>query len=78
MIQDADEAQQVFSSDQHPSLHLALPALETLYFTWDRRSNSPKYQDFVQALDAGKAKVDEYYKKAQSPSYTLSMSTLLT
>lgn len=75
--QDADDAQQAFSSDQGPSLHLTIPALEALYKAWSEAREDPVCIDFVEALDAGLAKVDEYYHRtASSDAYTFAMCTL--
>jgi hypothetical protein len=74
--QHADNAQQAFSSDQGPSLHLALPALEVLHKAWTKRAARIKYGDFVPALNAGLAKIEEYYDRtAQSDAYTFAMRT---
>ncbi|TFY77607.1 hypothetical protein EWM64_g6405 [Hericium alpestre] len=57
----ADRAQQAFSSDKNPTLHLALPALEALHKVWTTRFGKAKYADFKPALEAAIAKVSEYY-----------------
>ncbi|KAJ8580566.1 hypothetical protein M405DRAFT_47524 [Rhizopogon salebrosus TDB-379] len=62
--QHADNAQQAFSSDNGPSLHLALPALEGLHKAWTSRSNSPKYTPFHAGLTAATDKIREYYEKS--------------
>lgn len=70
----ADNAQQAFSSDQAPTLHLALPALEALHKAWSVRQDRVKYQDFVPALESGLAKIEEYYNRtADSDAYTFAM-----
>ena len=75
-VQHADNAQQAFSSDQGPSLHLALPALEALHKAWTKRAVQAKYADFVPALDAGLTKIEEYYDRtSQSDAYTFAMCT---
>jgi hypothetical protein len=61
LIQKADAAQQAFSSDHGPSLHLALPALEALHSAWMNYLKNPKFRDFVGPLKAGIKKIEEYY-----------------
>lgn len=73
LMKDADACQQQFSSDRYPSLYHAIPALEQLYHEWDRRSQQLKYFDFAAALDKGKKKIDEYYKRTESGAYTFAM-----
>lgn len=73
-LQHADNAQQAFSSDQGPTLHLGLPALEALHKAWSSRATRPKYADFEHAIEKGLSKVSEYYDKTSSSDvYTLAM-----
>lgn len=70
-------AQQAFSSERGSTLHLAIPALETLYKAWSSRAERPKYALFATSLNAAAAKVDEYYEKTtQSPAYIMAMCKL--
>jgi len=64
--QHADAAQQAFSSDHGPSLHLALPALEVLHKAWTQHSEDLKYFEFENALEEGINKVLEYYSKTSN------------
>jgi len=74
-LQHADNAQQAFSSENVPTLHLGIPALEALYRAWSSRAERPKYELFAPALRAAYEKVDEYYEKTtESPAYIMSMS----
>jgi hypothetical protein len=67
-------AQQAFSSDQGSTLHLAIPALETLHKAWFSRSERTKYRYFAPALEAAVKKLDEYYEKTtDSPAYIMAM-----
>ena len=67
-------AQQAFSSDQGSTLHLAIPALETLHKAWSSRSERTKYRYFAPALKAAANKLDEYYgKTTDSPAYVMAM-----
>jgi hypothetical protein len=60
------------------TLHLALPALETLHSTWSGRAKNLKYSCFWGALEEAVAKVDEYYQKTStSDAYTFAMGTCL-
>ena len=75
--QYADVAQQAFSSEQGSTLHLAIPALETLHRAWSSRVERPKYAWFASALKAAAAKLDEYYEKTtDSPAYIMAMCSL--
>lgn len=64
--QKADAAQQAFSSDNSPSLHLALSALEALHGAWTDYSKNTKYSDFVDPLEEDIEKISEYYDKTSS------------
>ncbi|KAF8240617.1 hypothetical protein L208DRAFT_1514732, partial [Tricholoma matsutake] len=74
LLAHADNAQQAFLSDKGSTLHLALPALEALHKAWTKRAERVKYIDFVPALNAGLAKIAEYYDRtADSDAYTFAM-----
>jgi hypothetical protein len=78
LYQHADNAQQAFSSDQAPTLHLAIPALEALHRAWSSCTEHAKYQQFVPALNAVCTKIDEYYEKTtESPAYIMAMGIYL-
>lgn len=62
-VKHADNAQQAFSSDNVSTLHLALPALEALHSAWTSRVKREKYVRFKPALEAGLAKIEEYYER---------------
>jgi hypothetical protein len=73
-LQYADVAQQAFSSDTGTTLHLAIPALETLHRAWSSRADRHKYIRFSPALRAAAQKLDEYYEKTtDSPAYIMAM-----
>ena len=73
-MQHADNAQQSFSSDGHPSLHNAIPALEALHKAWMSRSSRAKYAPFTDAIEAGLKKIVEFYDKTSvSDIYTFVM-----
>jgi hypothetical protein len=72
--QFADVAQQAFSSDAGTTLHLAIPALETLHRAWSSRADRGKYARFSPALNAAAQKLDEYYEKTtDSPAFIMTM-----
>jgi hypothetical protein len=77
IVQHADRAQQAFSSDEGPSLHSGLPALEALHKAWSSRAKKAKYSHFRGALDEAAAKIAEYYDKtATSDAFIFSMCQL--
>jgi hypothetical protein len=54
-----------------------LPALEALHKPWTKRAERIKYFDFVPALNAGLAKIVEYYDRtADSDAYTFAMCSI--
>lgn len=65
-MQTADKAQQAFSYSSIPTLCNAVPALEKLYATWEKQRSMPEARPFRNALDAGLAKVNEYYEKTSA------------
>lgn len=74
LLSYADVAQQAFSSDRGSTLHLAIPALETLHKSWSSRAERPKYTRFARALKAAATKLDEYYERTtNSPAYIIVM-----
>ena len=78
LLGKAEYAQQSFSSDYGPAIHLALPALESLHKAWHIRSTKPEYIDFWSALEAGVNKITTYYKKtADCDAYIMAMRTFL-
>ena len=76
--QHADAAQQAFSSENGPSLHLALPALEALHNAWSSRAQKDKYYHFEIPLDSAVETIAKYYDKTStSDAFVLSMRMLL-
>lgn len=76
-VQFADAAQQAFSSYTGSTLHLALPALETLHKAWSTRAKRTKYGRFAPALNAAANKINEYYEKTtKTPAYVIVMGKL--
>ena len=76
-VQFADNAQEAFSSYSTPTLHHVLPTLEKLYVSWEKAASKERYQSFIPALDAGMAKLDEYYQRsAESDAHIMAMGTV--
>ncbi|OBZ65234.1 putative AC transposase [Grifola frondosa] len=74
LLGHADNVQQSFSSDQVPSLHLAIPTLEALHKAWSSRAERNKYRAFSLALHVAVAKIETYYNKTEdSDAYVVSM-----
>jgi len=74
-LQHADNAQHSFSSENVPTLHCAIPALEALHKAWSSRADRSKYEPFALALMDACAKIDTYYEKmTEAPAYIMSMS----
>ncbi|KAF8336664.1 ribonuclease H-like domain-containing protein [Amanita rubescens] len=74
LLGHAEKAQQAFSSDQGPTLHLALPALEALHKAWSTRFSRTQYADFQDGLNAGIDKIIDYYdRSADSDAYIMAM-----
>ncbi|KAJ7785233.1 hypothetical protein DFH07DRAFT_5883 [Mycena maculata] len=75
----AEDSQHRFSSDLKSTLHLALPALESLHAGWTACAANPKYSRFHDALEQALEKVDEYYQKTStSNSYMFAMGNLMS
>ncbi|KAG2068240.1 hypothetical protein BDR04DRAFT_1119862 [Suillus decipiens] len=74
LLSYADVAQQAFSSEHGSTLHLAIPALKTLYKAWSSYTDRLKYLRFATLLQAAAMKVDKYYEKTmKSPAYIIAI-----
>ncbi|TDL22400.1 hypothetical protein BD410DRAFT_259567 [Rickenella mellea] len=70
----ASRSQQAFSSDTHPTLAKAIPAIEGLHRSWEKRSTDDRYAPFHHALLAGMDKINKYYERTEdSDAYIFSM-----
>lgn len=59
-------------------MHSVIPALEALHRGWTKLSNKPSRLEFKPALDAGLAKIAEYYDKVtDSDTYIFCMRTFI-
>lgn len=74
LLGKAEYAQQSFSLDCGPAIHLTLPTLESLHKAWDTQSTKTDYINFWSGLEAGVQKIAKYYEKtAASDVYILVM-----
>ncbi|KZT00108.1 hATC-domain-containing protein, partial [Laetiporus sulphureus 93-53] len=79
VLQIADFWQQHFSSENDLALHLALPALKDLHAQWTAKLEDPAYAHFTNGLQAGLAKIAEYYDKTgDNDAYVFSIMLDLT
>ncbi len=77
-IQCTSRSQQAFSSDMHPTLAKAIPAMEGLHKSWEKQSTDDRYAPFHHVLLAGMDKINKYYERTEdSDAYIFSMSELL-
>lgn len=68
--------QQAFSYEDTPTLHTAIPALESLHSIWTHYTEEEKYAPFEDALEAGLTKIVDYYEKTSTThAYTFVMRT---
>ena len=73
-IQHASDAQQAFSSSSTPTLQNALLALEKMHAAWKKASSKSRYSCFIPSLNAGMAKLDQYYNRsAESDAHIMAM-----
>ncbi|PBK89746.1 hypothetical protein ARMGADRAFT_1083215 [Armillaria gallica] len=56
-----DDAQQEFSAEGYPMLHLVLPALEKLHSNLTECLHAPEYAPFSVAIQAGLNSIEEHY-----------------
>ncbi|KAG6814333.1 hypothetical protein H0H87_008642, partial [Tephrocybe sp. NHM501043] len=71
---DANNIQQVFSSDKHPTLWHALPVLKQLLSVWEKKKDDPHYALYIKALEAGIAKILKYYLMLDmKPAFVLAL-----
>jgi hypothetical protein len=60
--------------DHGLTLHLAIPAPETLHRSWISQAERPKYIQFADVLQAAANKLDVYYKRTtDTPAYIITM-----
>ena len=59
--QDSNDIQELFSSEQQPTLWCALSALEELQTTWEDKWNLEHFLLYKDAINTGLAKLEKYY-----------------
>jgi hypothetical protein len=75
-LQDSNDIQQLFSTEEHPTLWRALPALEELQTAWEEKRTSVRYILLRSAIDAGLAKLRKYYSRMDAkPVFVLALGT---
>jgi hypothetical protein len=77
ILKDSNDIQELFSSEQQPTLWRALPALEELQTAWEGKRKAPRFLLYRDAVDAGLGKLRKYYSRIDSkPVFILSLSTV--
>jgi hypothetical protein len=61
ILKDSNDIQELFSSEQQPTLWHALPVLEELQTAWEDKRSSPHFLLYQDAIDAGLGKLQKYY-----------------
>src|SRR5882762_11045833 len=73
-MKDSNQIQQHFSSEKQPTLWRALPALEELQSTWEKKRDSPTFNLYKDALSDGLEKLKKYYFRLdEKPSFVLAL-----
>ncbi|KAH7903215.1 hypothetical protein BJ138DRAFT_1020984 [Hygrophoropsis aurantiaca] len=68
IISDANNIQQYFSADKHPTLWRAIPVLEELQTAWEAKHADSQYELYKPAVQAGLDKISKYYQKLDEKS----------
>jgi hypothetical protein len=72
--QDANSILHYFSSEKHPTLWHAIPAIERLQSAWEAKRDHPRYELYSDALTDGLEKIQKYYLRFdQKPAYIISL-----
>lgn len=75
--QDSNDIQQVFSSEDKPSLYKIIPRLEQLLTSWEDKLEDDCFAPYHEALSQGLAKIRKYYNKLDEKHvYVLALCTL--
>ena len=61
ILKDSNDIQELFSSEQQPTLWCTLPALEELQTTWEDKQTLPRFLLYQDVIDAGLGKLQKYY-----------------
>ncbi|KZT58577.1 hypothetical protein CALCODRAFT_419604, partial [Calocera cornea HHB12733] len=76
ILRVAHKGQQLLSANSHPTLYMAIPALESPMGAWEKMQNQQYANDPVmrKVLDAGLKKMSDYYLKMEkSNAYAIAM-----
>ena len=74
ILKDSNDIQELFSSEQQPTLWHALPALEELQTPWEDKRKAPRFALYQDLIDAGLAKLQKYYSCIDTkPVFILSL-----
>jgi hypothetical protein len=77
-LQDSNDIQQLFSSEQQPTLWRALPALEELQTAWEDKKKLERFALYEDAIDAGLSKLQKYYSRIDTkPVFVLALGAFL-
>ena len=63
IISDANNIQHLFSSNTHPTLWHAIPAIKEFQTAWETKHDLDKYALYKVALKRGLNKIGKYYSK---------------
>ena len=59
--QDSNDIQELFSSEQQPTLWCALPVLKELQTAWEDKQKLACFALYKDAINAGLSKLQKYY-----------------
>ena len=73
-LKDANSILHYFSSERHPTLWRAIPAIERLQSAWEAKRDHHRYELYSNALTDGLEKIRKYYLRFdQKPAYIVSL-----
>jgi hypothetical protein len=76
--QDSNDIQELFSSEQQPTLWRALSELEELQTAWEDKRKLECFALYKDAIDTGLAKLQKYYSQIDTkPVFILALGTCL-
>ncbi|KAF8890903.1 hypothetical protein BD779DRAFT_1437956 [Infundibulicybe gibba] len=74
ILRDSNNVLHYFSSEKHPSLWCALPAIEDLQTAWENKLANEVYSIYHPAIADGLKKLKKYYSKFdEKPSFILAL-----
>ena len=76
ILKDSNDIQELFSSEQQPTLWHTLPALEELQTAWEDKQTLPRFLLYQDAINTGLGKLQKYYSHIDTkPVFILSLGT---